>query len=208
MSSNGIARDEQWPQDDSPASKRRRIAFSCLACRRRKLKCDRIYPSCSRCQKGGHPEICVYDAEAVESRLPQGSEDGQRGISETVSGNHNNPRIAPRLSSITRSLVAEDGENPSPRGRPLEDIYSRLYRQEAQIRQLEDRIHGLEKAAQNPPHQWPSLASIRELSQAGSRPSTDHDGVNVGEPLIFKGKHFKTQFFGASHPTSFLSHVC
>lgn len=33
-------------------SKRRRLALSCVACRRRKVKCDRTFPTCVRCQKG------------------------------------------------------------------------------------------------------------------------------------------------------------
>ena len=32
--------------------KRRRLALSCVACRARKVKCDRTYPTCVRCQKG------------------------------------------------------------------------------------------------------------------------------------------------------------
>src|SRR5271170_512341 len=40
--------------------KRRRIALSCVDCRRRKVKCDRSYPSCLRCKQGGHADSCVY----------------------------------------------------------------------------------------------------------------------------------------------------
>src|ERR1700749_211385 len=38
--------------------KRRRLALSCVACRRRKVKCDRTYPTCVRCQKAG--ATCDY----------------------------------------------------------------------------------------------------------------------------------------------------
>ena len=42
------------------SSKRRRIALSCINCRRRKVKCDRITPACIRCQKGGIADQCLY----------------------------------------------------------------------------------------------------------------------------------------------------
>ena len=39
---------------------RRRPAFSCVPCHRRKLKCDREYPACERCRKSGHSHDCIY----------------------------------------------------------------------------------------------------------------------------------------------------
>ena len=34
--------------------------MSCVECRRRKVKCDRTYPVCQRCVKGGIGDTCVY----------------------------------------------------------------------------------------------------------------------------------------------------
>lgn len=42
--------------------KRKRVVLSCLECKRRKIKCDRELPSCSRCSKIGQPGLCKYDA--------------------------------------------------------------------------------------------------------------------------------------------------
>ncbi|KIV99199.1 uncharacterized protein PV09_09150 [Verruconis gallopava] len=41
--------------------KRKRKTFSCDACRKRKLKCTRELPVCSRCQKSGNAANCVYE---------------------------------------------------------------------------------------------------------------------------------------------------
>lgn len=49
-------------------TKRKRKALSCFDCRRRKLKCDREYPTCSRCQKAGQADTCSYDERALASR--------------------------------------------------------------------------------------------------------------------------------------------
>jgi len=54
--------------DASPekrASKKRKV-LSCYACRNRKMKCDRLYPVCSRCQKTGRADQCTYDPRLLE----------------------------------------------------------------------------------------------------------------------------------------------
>ncbi|KAF2126179.1 hypothetical protein P153DRAFT_433970 [Dothidotthia symphoricarpi CBS 119687] len=42
-------------------TKRRRLVLSCFECKRRKLKCGRETPICSRCINVGTPEVCEYD---------------------------------------------------------------------------------------------------------------------------------------------------
>ena len=190
MSSSGIAREEPSPRDDTSASKRRRIAFSCLDCRRRKLKCDRLLPSCSRCQNGGHPESCTYNSDAVESAI-------QTRDFSTADG-HGAPRTAPRLPSVARSFAADQGQQT--RSRPhLDDTTARLYAQEERIRQLEYRIIGLERATHGVRN--PEITQVEQKSYSYPRAAVDK------ETMIFRGKHFKTQFYGASHDHSYLSDV-
>ena len=198
MSSNGTGREEPSPHDDSPASKRRRIAFSCLDCRRRKLKCDRLFPSCTRCQKGGHPESCTYDSEAVETALSQSLGDRNPTRDFSAANGLGAPRSVPRLPSVARSFAADEGEGRCPRPRS-EDTTARLYAQEERIRQLEYRIIGLERATHG--------ARSPELNQAELKMCAHPRAVEDEETMIFRGKHFKTQFYGASHDMSYLSHV-
>lgn len=59
------------PQNDPPpapssdpaprARKRRRRTMACTQCRSRKLRCDREYPICGRCQKSKTPAQCTYE---------------------------------------------------------------------------------------------------------------------------------------------------
>lgn len=55
------------PQNDPPsdppprARKRRRRTMACTQCRSRKLRCDREYPICGRCQKSKTPTQCTYE---------------------------------------------------------------------------------------------------------------------------------------------------
>ena len=57
---------------DKPASKKRKV-LSCYACRSRKMKCDRIYPVCGRCQKTGRADQCTYDPRLLEELPVNGS---------------------------------------------------------------------------------------------------------------------------------------
>ncbi|KAL2865875.1 putative C6 transcription factor [Aspergillus lucknowensis] len=49
------------PAPQRPVRKRRRRTIACSQCRSRKLKCDREYPTCGRCQKGKAPAKCSYE---------------------------------------------------------------------------------------------------------------------------------------------------
>ena len=201
MSSNGTGPEEPSPHDDTQAPKRRRIALSCLDCRRRKLKCDRIFPACSRCRKAGHPQSCTYDSEAVESAVTQYSEDRNRTRNyrdySTPNG-HGAPRTVPRLPSVVRSFAADEEGGRYLRTQP-EDTAARLYAQEERIRQLEYRIVGLEKATHG--------ARSSECNQAELELNSIPGAGGDKEAIIFRGKSFKTQFYGATHHTSYLSHV-
>lgn len=58
--------DPLHPQNDPPsdpprARKRRRRTMACTQCRSRKLRCDREYPICGRCQKSKTPAQCTYE---------------------------------------------------------------------------------------------------------------------------------------------------
>ena len=46
---------------DERPKKRRRRTMACQPCRSRKLRCDREYPTCSRCLKSRTPSKCLYE---------------------------------------------------------------------------------------------------------------------------------------------------
>ena len=208
MSGNDYGGEDRSSHDDPSASnfKRRRIAFSCLDCRRRKLKCDRLLPSCSRCQKKG--ATCHYDSEAVESGLRQplnertnGARNGSFEDDIGVDGPAN------RLPSVARSFAA-DAVPSYPVAKAPEDLVSRLQVQDERIRQLENRIIGLENATHGGSRYRQDLVSSSRSTNGSGRPIADSEDRAEQETMIFRGKSFKTQFYGASHPASYLSHVC
>lgn len=54
--------------DNSSVPKPKRLA--CMICRKRKLKCDGIRPSCSTCSRLGHD--CAYDEQRRKSGPKRG----------------------------------------------------------------------------------------------------------------------------------------
>ncbi|KAL5359767.1 hypothetical protein BJX96DRAFT_174658 [Aspergillus floccosus] len=48
-------------QEQPRVRKRRRRTVACTQCRSRKLRCDREYPICGRCQKSKTPSKCTYE---------------------------------------------------------------------------------------------------------------------------------------------------
>jgi len=65
---------ENSPDQDDAADKRtskKRKVLSCYACRSRKMKCDRVYPVCGRCQKTGRADQCSYDPRLLEEAQVQ-----------------------------------------------------------------------------------------------------------------------------------------
>lgn len=188
------------PQPSSPndarSSKRRRIALACLDCRRRKLRCDRIYPACTRCQKGGHASSCTYDAGAVETNVADGSNQkpqlSTNGYQESerlgVSRNMASP------ASFVHQYALDTDESA------LAGLRAHIYR-------LENRIVGLEKAAHAPQeHPRPRFIDKDCIHRSDSRDAGIAERQEK-ELMMFRGKSFKTQFYGASHHFSYLSLV-
>ncbi|PYH96308.1 nitrogen assimilation transcription factor nirA, partial [Aspergillus ellipticus CBS 707.79] len=61
------ARAQGTNTDSGPASKRRCVSTACIACRRRKSKCDGNLPSCAACSSVYHT-TCVYDPNSDHRR--------------------------------------------------------------------------------------------------------------------------------------------
>ena len=204
MSNDGYNQGRHPHEGEFP-SKRRRIAFSCLDCRRRKLKCDRVYPCCTRCQKSKNLEDCVYDTNAVELGLRQNSRARNEGTqvlftpTSRTSNGISDPDILPSTPTVPKRGIQKAFEPTQ-----FNDLVPRLQAQDERIRQLEDRIKGLEDA--NAAHSQGHSATIGHVCSRSKVP------IGIDEPIKeamnFRGKSFKTQFYGATDHSSYLPHVC
>ena len=176
--------------------KRKRDVLSCLDCRRRKLKCDRGFPACSRCVKGSVAALCTYksfhgatggqqdelDVSADEDGRPQQKARGHFGVG---------------LNELAREV-----------GSPGNFMHSAsaLSAQSNVIKSLESRLATLEKVLSQT-----STSKIFRPEGAHAVttpiPKSEPHGTGEAETHRFKGRGLRTQFYGPSNATSLLAHV-
>lgn len=184
--------------------KRRRLALSCVACRRRKVKCDRTFPTCARCQKGG--VACDYVSytgksdDINHSPGSEGSSNAQREREQSVtswvedantwhtrSRQHANARSQPEAGASTI--------NPSfatrPPTRTLLELQERVFELETYVRTAGSRPVSSEKY-------------LGMGHPIGPGASHDKGTLQEHERALLRGKSFKTQYFGPSHPAGIL----
>lgn len=116
---------------DGPSEKRankKRKVLSCYACRSRKMKCDRVYPVCGRCEKTGRSDQCAYDPRLLEESM-NGHTEGDNGpivLSDNSENSAKNPTHGDaaamslewkmrsqerRIESLEHKLAAQDPNN-------------------------------------------------------------------------------------------------
>lgn len=194
---NSSRRSRTPDEANTEVRKRRRIALSCYDCRRRKLRCDREYPACGRCRKGGHPDTCSYDSR-VEP--PAAARNGRPPVTE--SDDDRAAVLSPTSSNtVPRPPAGTEANQHAPRG----DGADLLAFQRRKISELESRLAQLEGKTKDSNHNgraiqhagdevlWPNSAL------ANRRPIGDGD---EGETMLLRGKAFKTAYFGRSNITS------
>jgi hypothetical protein len=104
--------------------------------------------------------------------------------------------------------------NTTP-GKPFSDASSsKLVPQARRIAQLESRLASLE--ATQPTATWQSFGEIKSVTKSSSGKGhvgenspflTSSRGPTQPETILFKGKNYKTQYYGGTNPTSLIAHV-
>ena len=176
--------------------KRKRNVLSCLVCRRRKLKCDRSYPACTRCVKGGNASSCTYQS-----------------VQRSVDGNQENPDIAaeddgkapkrPRTLNNAypgKGMVSNSSQVVSSNHAPLT---SEVSVQSNVIKSLEHRLATLEGMLNST-----SMANNLDKSLSAPAVTSHMDALMESRTHLFKGRGVRTQYYGPSNPTSLLAYVC
>ena len=207
LSQNSPPRRSQSSGPDewhSSERKRRRKALSCYDCRRRKLRCDRELPSCSRCRKGGQADSCIYEAVPLDSK-------DLGDVQKPVAGLE---------SSATRLFIPTQPTSPPPTepinvpGKPFPDASSsKLVLQARRIAQLESRLARLE--ASQPSATWQGLGGVTSVAKTSDKKDATGPSSSLTSPrestqpetILFRGKNYKTQYYGGTNPTSLVAHV-
>lgn len=180
-----------------------------MACRRRKVKCDRTYPTCVRCQKGGVTcDYVSYTSTKPDSTLPTPSEESPQiqreasATSWTEDANVWHARSKEHESARTHQEV--DAGNSSSTGAAAAAV-AHPRTQTRTLRELQDRVCELETHVR--------VAGSRPISSelylglghsAGPGVSSDKGALQDYERALLRGKGFKTKYFGPSHGASLL----
>lgn len=184
--------------------KRRRLALSCVACRRRKVKCDRTFPTCTRCQRGNVScDYVSYTGKSDDTIPTPGSEESSNpqrdreqsvnswtedaNIWQTRSKQHANARAHPEAdATMTNPALAS-----RPPTRSLLELQERVFELETYVRAAGSRPVSSEKYLGMGHPIWPGT-------------SQNQGSVQDHERALLRGKGFKTQYFGPSHPAGIL----
>ncbi len=167
-----------------PPRKRQRVRLSCLECRRRKLSCDREFP-CSRCLQSGTPERCEYETR------PGLAPPNKLGLPPTALAG-----LDARLS-----LPSTGGESPYFRKDAREtDRIRRLELEVAQLKSLLIKQVSLDGSTvqDRSPLDHPKSDAEPEAPEVEIPPflQTQTTSADREELRFFRGKEFKTRYFG------------
>ncbi|KPM41709.1 hypothetical protein AK830_g4868 [Neonectria ditissima] len=155
-------------------TRRKRLVLSCFECKRRKLKCGRETPVCSRCINVGTPELCKYD--------PRFSDMDLAGLAAFAPTTSESSLPSPTLDNFDATLIGDSSGQLSPwlpfqihldsdssystevsSGDTLVDSLKSQMQQELpvsadQSKSLKGRFHG-------PSHSTSIMASFQDLRQ-------------------------------------------
>lgn len=182
--------------------KRRRLALSCVACRRRKVRCGRELPRCVRCVKGGVGDSCKYvsyDDKLGNLLTPtDDSPDVRRELSEAEESWTEEADAYHRSSKIGKAASA-NVRLSKPTGAAKHSVAP-----ERSLEQLQERVFELEtyvRSAGSRPVSSEMFLGMGHPHGPGSRPK---DHPQEFERSLLRGKSFKTQYFGPTNAASLL----
>jgi len=211
------AGSEQSDRDQHPSTsparqipnerpRKKRKALACFDCKRRKLKCDREYPACSRCLRGGYPKSCVYED------VPGGDND-----EDHPNGQLNGTRLSMNLQQTGHDGVPHDrSPNRHAPSAQNDELLSALTQQSVLIASLQRQLAQLETKVNVSHAQLPSVLPFAAVD--GPRVDGPESNLEQTEPdpakvesqipgTMLRGKGYSTRFYGASDTVTLLSQV-
>ncbi|KAL2432878.1 hypothetical protein ABEF95_004408 [Exophiala dermatitidis] len=155
---------------------RNRTSYSCSACRRRKIKCDKIHPVCGGCKKAN--EKCVYSSDGVQTAAAT----DEMGLDEDNEAKKRKISPISRTSSASLLAPASDGNATSTQLKAIEEQLHRLMSMLDTLRQsgdqdlqLRDLLTSASTSSKESDHHLPasSVNTTQHRVTASSRNTTD-----------------------------------
>jgi hypothetical protein len=162
--------------DEETPRRRRRPALSCLPCRRRKIKCDRVNP-CGRCVST--KTRCTYRMYGVQS---QSQDECQRDTTSSDPGAYATPPVGRVQAAGRDTLTAGPGRpSASTPAAPLNERANSAnnnHTADTNLQDIAQRLRKLEEASRASP--------IHSLSETGRHILTRQAGIGDSEICLKK----------------------
>ncbi|PWY92646.1 hypothetical protein BO70DRAFT_357790 [Aspergillus heteromorphus CBS 117.55] len=211
------APDSDPPQLDSQhqqprVRKRRRRTMACMQCRSRKLRCDREYPICSRCQKSKTPSRCTYEDGFLwqQPNTVASPVFSDRGPTTTVQMPPADRATAHPTPDSGISSVPSRCQPSAPGARPVEEkrdkfLETVLGAPKAAVNQEPYVTAEILRHAPDPHHHHHHHLLLHHSStHHSSYPAEDDDipasptqQLDVAPRIMMRGKETKTRFNGS-----------
>ena len=171
-----------------PPRKRPRPVLSCVACRQKKLRCDRQRP-CQQCIAAGRKAECVYISQSIPSEV---SPVGQ--ASETASREYQ-WRAVRSHAPVSAAMGSTRASTPSTSPGPYHAVTG-------VVEDLQDRVRKLEQHLK-----------IKSKSRHAFSPAPEGDShVGSGDTRLNQGrvksKGNRTRYYVSGHGIALLDQVC
>jgi hypothetical protein len=173
------------------------------------MKCDREYPSCGRCRKGGLANSCSYDQRSLPSMEKAGEGLGLGMSSDIGVGVRAEPGavspLSPKESTVRISSTSAAPSQPHLYWPSSTPVAAHADARERQIHRLENRLSTLETSLTS--GTWQRQGEVASATVNGEPIVASPSDSAPPETVIFRGENFSTQYFGGSNPTSLIAHV-
>ena len=172
------------------------MRLSCLECRRRKLMCDRAFP-CDRCIKSGTQDKCSYETKSVNVT------NASSGVPSAFV--QLDPRRAFRESSDRDDAsILQDAARDHDRIRQLE---MELNKMKDLLTQQSKMLTSGTVANSPSSRKDAEVSSVETREQRLSKQPYLAAPDHWGELRFFKGKEFRTRYFGPNNASRAFAEV-
>lgn len=194
MAPSFVRRDGSTERGDvvQVPQKRPRPVLSCVECRRKKLKCDRLLP-CEQCRKAYQSAQCTYttrpglqsqNAHQTDNSRPEGGQMGRESAEHTES-----PAASHEIASS--SLPADDTT-------PTRIVKKKV----GVIEDLQSRVHHLERLLLNDQSRF----SVSALEHGGNLVEQNNHS-SLKNPGVLSVKGSRSRYHGLNHKMTLLHQV-
>ncbi|CCH42431.1 hypothetical protein BN7_1976 [Wickerhamomyces ciferrii] len=150
--------------------KRARVAKSCTICRQKKIKCDKVKPSCGNCSKRDRSHLCKYEDPEWNINVPGGGSKAGNG----------NGKFGEHFAKVRDNLIQLDGGDDTSGHGGVEDHN----RSNNQINS-ENNIYQIPRNNSNySQYSNPSNGSLSSTTQSIDEPILNFYKKNYGSPRM------------------------